>query len=163
MTVSLIAAMALNRTIGCDGGLPWNLPADLKRFRERTTGHVIIMGRKTHESIGRPLPGRTNVVLSRRAGYTAAGCVVARDLDGALEQARDAGETEAFVIGGAAIYEQALAHADRIYLTQVHADVPGDVFFPPLEASTWREVEREEHPADQRHAHRFAFTVLERI
>ncbi len=163
MTVSLIVAMSRNGVIGRDGDLPWHLPADLKRFRELTTGHHVIMGRKTHESIGKPLPKRTNVVLSRAADYTADGCTVASDLSVALERAVAAGEGEAFVIGGAGVYERALANADRIYLTRVGADVDGDVRFPPLDEARWSEVSREEHGADERHSYPFAFTVLERL
>lgn len=161
MTVSLIVAAARNDVIGRDGSLPWHLPDDLKRFRELTTGHHVIMGRTTHESIGRPLPGRTNVVLSRSRSYAAQGCTVVHAFDQALSTARTAGEEEAFVIGGARVYEAALPHADRVYLTRVDAEVPGDVRLPPLGAG-WTEVAREERPADARHEHAFAFTVLER-
>lgn len=162
MTVSLIAAVARNGVIGNDGDLPWHLPADLKRFRELTTGHYVLMGRKTHESIGRPLPERTNVVLSRSTTYEAPGCTVAPSIGAALERARAAGETETFVIGGAGVYEAALPRADRLYLTRVATDAPGDVRFPKLNEHVWRETLYEEHPADDRHAHAFAFTLLER-
>jgi len=162
MTVSLIAAIARNGVIGSDGKLPWSLPADLKRFREITTGHHVIMGRKTHESIGRPLPDRTNVVLSRTRGYAPAGCTVAHGLEEALEQARAAGDDEALVIGGATVYAAALPSAERLYLTRIDADVTGDVRFPRLDPACWSEVSREEHAADDRHEHGFALTVLER-
>lgn len=162
MTVSLIAAVARNGVIGRDGALPWKLSADLKRFRELTTGHHVIMGRKTHESIGKPLPKRTNVVLSRSSGYTAEGCAVSSGLGEALREAERADEDEAFVIGGAGVYELALPTADRLYLTRVEADVAGDVHFPDLAANVWREVSREEHGADERNEHPFAFLVLER-
>lgn len=162
MTVSLIVAMASNRVIGRDGNLPWRLPADMKRFRQVTTGHHVIMGRKTHESIGKPLPERTNIVLSRNTKYDAPGCRVAADLEGGLDLARRANETESFIIGGAGVYERALPNADRIYLTLVDAAVEGDVYFPSLEAGAWRETSREEHLADERHEYAFAFTMLER-
>lgn len=162
MTVSLIVAMAENRVIGRDGDLPWRLSADLKRFRELTTGHHVIMGRKTWESIGKPLPGRTNVVVSRNPSFSAEGCTVLPGLDEALDAARTAGDDEAFVIGGARVYERALPDADRLYLTRVATRVEGDAYFPPLDESKWRETAREEHPADERNDHPFAFTVLER-
>jgi dihydrofolate reductase len=162
MTVSLIAAVARNGVIGRDGALPWKLSADLKRFRELTTGHHVIMGRKTHESIGKPLPKRTNVVLSRSSEYAAQGCTVASSLDEALSEAERAGDDEPFVIGGAGVYELTLPTADRLYLTRVEADVQGDVHFPDLAETAWREVSREEHGADERNEHPFAFLVLER-
>ena len=160
--ISLVVAVARNGVIGRDGDLPWRLPADLRRFREITTGHTIVMGRRTWESIGRPLPDRVNVVLSTRPEFRATGCRVEGRFEAAIAAAREAGETEVFLIGGAAVYREALPGASRIYLTRVHADVDGDVFLPPIEASEWREVSREEHVADARHAHPFAFTVLER-
>lgn len=160
--ISLIVAMAENRVIGRDGDLPWRLALDLKRFRERTTGHHVIMGRKTHESIGRPLPGRTNVVLSRNESFAADGCTVVRTLDDAFAAAQAAGDPEAFVIGGARVYESALPHAHRVYLTRVAATVEGDAYFPALDESQWREVSREEHGANEQNDHAFALTVLER-
>jgi dihydrofolate reductase len=163
MTVSLIVAVARNGVIGRDGDLPWRLPDDQKRFRELTTGHHVIMGRKTWESIGKPLPRRTSVVLSRTAGFAPAGCVVVGDLDEALALARASGDDEAFVIGGTAVYALALPRADRVYLTRVDADLPGDAHFPPFEKEEWREVRREVHPADERHAHAFTLSVLERV
>ena len=161
MIVSLIVAVARNGVIGRDGDLPWRLPRDLAYFKERTMGHHVIMGRRTWESIGRPLPGRSFVVVSRRQGFEAPGCRVVSSLSAALELAREAGEDEAFVIGGAALYAEALGRADRIYLTEVQADVDGDVTFPAL-GEGWREVAREGHPADERHAYAVAFVVLER-
>ena len=159
----MIAALDRSGAIGRGGALPWHLPADLRRFRELTTGHHVIMGRRTHESIGRALPGRTNLVLSRDAAFRAPGCEVMRDLDAALARVRAAGDDEAFVIGGAEVYARALPAADRLYLTRVEAEVGGDVFFPPVEDRAWVERSREEHPADARHAHAFAFTVLDRV
>jgi len=160
--VSLIAAVARNGTIGRAGGLPWRLPDDLRRFRRLTTGHHVIMGRRTHASIGRALPDRTNVVVSRNPAYRADGCVVVPSLEAALDAARAAGEEEAFVIGGAEVYAAALPRADRVYLTEVEADVDGDVAFPELEASEWLESAREPHRSDERHAHDFTFRVLDR-
>jgi dihydrofolate reductase len=162
MTVALIAAVSRNGVIGRDGQLPWRLPLDMTRFRTRTTGHHVIMGRRTYESIGKPLPERVNLVLSRRPDYAAPGCRVVQNLEDALEIARRAGESEAFVIGGADVYAAALPVADRVYLTRVDAEVNGDVRFPPLASGEWRETAREEHASDARHAHPFAITVLER-
>jgi dihydrofolate reductase len=161
MTVSAIVAVARNGVIGRDGQLPWRLPDDLRRFRKLTTGHHVIMGRATYESIGRPLPDRENLVLTRSDRYVAPGCTVLHDLDEALEHARSAGDEEAFVIGGAALYALALPRTDRIYLTRIEEDVAGDTTFPPL-GGDWVEVSRERHEADPRHAHAFTFTVLER-
>lgn len=160
MKVSLILAMADNRVIGRDGGLPWHLPADLARFKELTVGHTIVMGRKTFESIGRPLPRRRSVVLSRDPGYRAEGAEVAGSLEEALELAAEDGEV--FVIGGAAVLAEALALAERLYLTRVHADVEGDVVCPPLDDGSWRIVQEERHAADQRHAYPFTFQVYDR-
>ncbi|HET6583876.1 MAG TPA: dihydrofolate reductase [Nannocystaceae bacterium] len=158
--VALIAAVADNGVIGRNGGLPWRIPADLKWFRERTMGHHIVMGRNTWESIGRPLPGRTNVVVSRRLAATS-GATVVEGLAAALALATAAGDDEAFVIGGAELYRSALPTADRIYLTRVHAQVDGDTWFPALDPAAWVEVAREPHldaaPLP------FSFCVLERV
>jgi dihydrofolate reductase len=159
--VALIAAVAENGVIGRDGALPWSLPADLRRFRELTTGHHVVMGRRTHASIGRALPDRVNLVLTRHPELVAAGCRAVGDLDGALRIARDAGEREVFVIGGAAVYAAALPRATRIYLTRVGARLDGDVRFPELEPGRWREVSRELRPPDERNPHALAFTILE--
>lgn len=162
MRISLIVAVDRTGVIGRKGTLPWRLPEDLKRFRELTTGHPVIMGRKTHESIGRPLPKRTNIVLSRDANLEISGCVVCADLEAAFDEAREIEDTEAFVIGGARVYQAALPHAARIYLTRVHATVSGDVRLPTIDPEAWRETHREEHPADERHEFAFALTVLDR-
>jgi len=143
--VSLIVAMDRNRVIGHQGKVPWRLPADLKRFRALTMGHHIVMGRRTWESIGRPLPGRHNIVVTRDRVYRAAGATVAASLGAALELARD--DAEIFVIGGGEIYREALPLAHRVYLTQVEAEYPGDTFFPRLEPGEWQAVAREHHLA----------------
>lgn len=158
--VSLIVAMTPARVIGRDNDLPWRLPADLQRFKALTMGRPIIMGRRTWDSIGRPLPGRTSIVLSRSCGFAPAGALVVRDFKQALVAAGPV--EEVFVIGGAQVYALALPRADRLYLTTVHADVDGDARFPAFEASDWREVERMERPADERHAWPMTFSVLER-
>ncbi len=159
--ISIIAALAENRVIGVNNTLPWRLPNDLKHFRRLTTGHAIIMGRKNYESIGRPLPERTNIVVTRNRDYRASGCLVAHSLDEALALAQN--DPEIFIIGGAEIYREALARADRLYLTQVHAAVDGDTFFPETNRNDWEETTRERHGADDKHAYAYSFVVLERV
>lgn len=160
MRVSLIAALAENRVIGRNNTLPWRLPADLKRFRRLTTGHPVILGRKNYESIGRPLPERTNIVVTRDRGYRAPGCVVVDSLDAAYAAAGDAAEI--FIIGGAELYAQTLARADRLYLTLVHAMVPGDTYFPEFDRAEWVEIERERREPDADHAHAYSFVTYDR-
>jgi len=138
---ALVAALAHHRVIGVGNRLPWRLPEDLQRFKRLTMGAPVIMGRKTRESIGRPLPGRRNIVVTREREATWEGCVVAHSLDEALALADDA--AEAFVIGGAELYAQALPRADRLYLTLIDADYAGDAWFPAFDAAAWREVARE--------------------
>ena len=163
MTLSALVAVARNGVIGRDNALPWRLPADLKRFKRLTMGHHILMGRKTYESIGKPLPGRVSVVLTRQRGYEAPeGVRVVGELDEAIEVARQAGDEEAFVVGGSQIYALALPRIDRLYLTEVQREVEGDAMFPELDRAEWTEVEREEHAADERHAHAYHFVTLER-
>jgi dihydrofolate reductase len=162
MRVSLIAAVASNGVIGRAGGMPWHLPADLARFKALTMGHHLIVGRRTWESIGRSLPGRRMVVVSRVARELPAGVALAGSLEEALAKAEKAGEGEVFVGGGAQLYREALPRADRLHLTRVLAEVPGDVTFPPFDEAAWRVVDREEHPADERHAYPFVFVTLER-
>ncbi len=161
--LSILVAVAENGAIGRDGRLPWYLPADLKHFKKQTLGQVVIMGRKTHESIvdrlGRPLPKRRSLVLSRDPAYRVQGVEVASSLEQALELV--VAEPQVFVIGGAAVFAEALPLADRLILTRVHAEVEGDVFFPELESS-WRLVSEERHEADARHAYAFSFQVFER-
>lgn len=142
MRISIIAAMAENRVIGSNGAIPWDLPGDRRRFRELTWGHPVIMGRRTFESIGHPLPGRRNIVLTRRAGYLAEGCVVVHDLRSALEAAGEADEL--FIIGGGELYREALPLAERVYLTIIHVTAEGDVLFPEIPAGEFVEKERRE-------------------
>lgn len=160
MTLSLILATSENRVIGRDGDLPWHLPADLKRFKRLTVGHSIVMGRKTFESIGRPLPRRRSIVLSRDPTYRAEGAEVAASLERALELT--AGEDEVFVIGGAGVFEDALPLADRLYLTLVHADVEGDVALEDFDRDAWTLISEDRREADDRHAHAFTFQTYER-
>jgi dihydrofolate reductase len=159
--ISLVVAHDRKRVIGANGDLPWRLPADLKHFRAITMGKPILMGRRTYESIGRPLPGRTNLIISKTPGFTAAGCLLFGDLDAALNHAGTLHD-EVMVIGGAALYRATLAHAQHMYLTEVHAEVPGDVHFPDYDSSDWREIRREEFPADPQHPYPYAFVELER-
>jgi dihydrofolate reductase len=158
--VSLIVAMAQNGVIGRANGLPWRLPEDLKRFRAFTLGKAVLMGRKTFESIGRALPGRVNLVLTRDPSWSAPGVVVVHSMEAALAQA--AASDELVVIGGAEIYRLVLPFARRIYLTHVHADVPGDTFFPDFDPTQWDDVECRLHPADDEHAYPVTFMTLER-
>jgi dihydrofolate reductase len=158
--ISLIVAMSENRVIGRQGRLPWRLPDDLKRFKELTTGHTVIMGRKTFESIGRPLPQRRNIVASRNPDWAAEGVEIAHSLDEAL--VRTAGEAEVFIIGGEQLYRAALPRADRIYLTRVLACIEGDAFFPSFQNTQWTLAQRLEHPADERHEYAMTFEAYER-
>ncbi len=160
MIVSLLAAASENNVIGKDNKLPWHLPDDLKRFKALTRGHAIIMGRKTFDSIGRPLPERTNIVVSRQLEVAPVGCELAHSLNDAIRIAKPTGD-EVFIIGGADIYSQAIDLADRIYLTRVHATIDGDAFFPEIE-SEWVETEREEHLADEKHQYSFSFITYRR-
>jgi len=162
MLVSLIAAVAENGVIGRSGRLPWRLSADLRRFKRLTMGHAIVMGRKTWESIARPLPGRRMVVVSRQADYRADDVTVVASLDEALQLARNAGDEEVFVIGGAEIYRQALPLAQRLYLTRVCASVDGDTFFPKWDTSGWQQVASERHAADAKNDHAYCFEVFGR-
>lgn len=141
MTLSLIAALAENRVIGRDGQLPWRLPGDLKRFKRLTLGHPVVMGRKTFDSIGRLLPGRENVILTRQTSFQMPGATILHTPEALLERFREAGEV--FVIGGEEIYRLFLPRAQKLYLTLVHQTVDGDAFFPPFEADAFEELERE--------------------
>ena len=162
MIVSLLVAMDERRGIGREGRLPWRLSTDLKRFRELTMGHHIVVGRKTFESIGKPLPGRSMIVVTRDAVYHAQGCVTAHSIAEATERARAEGEAELFVCGGAEIYAQTLSRAERIYLTRVHADCDADTFFPELDRDDWVEESSESHAADEKNEYPFTFPLLVR-
>ncbi|MDB6086151.1 MAG: dihydrofolate reductase [Gammaproteobacteria bacterium] len=159
--LELVLAVAENDVIGRGNGLPWRLPADLRRFKALTLGKYVLLGRKTYESIGKALPGRTNLVLTRSAGFHAAGCTVVGTLDDALVAAR--AETELMVIGGAEVYRQCLSLATRIHLTLVHARVEdGDTFFSGWRGSDWNESFRERHEADDKNDRAYSFVTLER-
>lgn len=166
MTVSLIVAASENGVIGRDGGLPWRLSADLQRFKRLTTGHPLVMGRKTWESLGRALPGRTSIVVTRNANYDpgAPGVLVAGGLAPALDLAAACpGGDECFVIGGAELYRAALPAADRLHLTRVAAAVAGDTSLPKIEWTAWRLAASEAHPADEKNEFPYRFEVYERI
>jgi len=162
MRVAIIAAVAANNVIGRDNRMPWHLSADLRRFKRLTMGHHLIMGRKTFESIGRPLPGRTTIVLSRCLAAAPEGVELARGLDEALQMAECRSETEVFVAGGAEVYPQAIEHADRLYLTRIHAEFTGDAFFPKLDLEQWLCVEQEDHGPGEDGAPAHSFVVLDR-
>lgn len=159
--LSLIVAMAKNRVIGADGRIPWHLPNELQLFKRVTMGHHIIMGRKTFDSIGRLLPGRTTVIVTRQQDYAVPGAKVAHSLDEALRQC--AGDEEVFVIGGGELYRAALPRADRVYLTVVDAEPEGDTRMPELEPSQWERRGSEQFRRDERHAHDYRFEILDRV
>jgi dihydrofolate reductase len=161
MKISLIAAVSSNGVIGRNNDLPWRLRDDMRFFMHKTVGHHVITGRKNYEAMGRPLPRRPNIVISRDPGFVAE-CPVERSLEHALDRARRAGETEAFVIGGAQIYAAALPIADVFYRTRVLADVPGDVFFPAFDESEWEAHLESTHAADERNEHPFVIETLTR-
>jgi dihydrofolate reductase len=158
--VSLIAAMSENHVIGKNGALPWHLPLDMQYFKRVTTGHPVIMGRKTFDTLPAPLRDRRNIVLTRDRSYEPTGAEVVASLDEALDAVLD--ETEVFVVGGGEVYRLALPRADRLYLTVVHVEVTGDTHFPEFDEAEWRLVSDEHHDADPRHAHDFSFRRYER-
>lgn len=161
MRLSAIVAMASNRVIGKDNALPWHLPADFKHFKSVTMGSPIVMGRKTYESIGRPLPGRRNVVISRDTSYSVEGCDVFHAPEAAIETL--SGEEEVFIIGGATLYSLFLPQVQRLYLTVVQAEFDGDTRFPELDDARWREVAREDHKADDINKYDYSFVTLDRV
>lgn len=159
--LSLIVAMAKNRIIGADGKIPWHLPRELQLFKRVTMGHHMVMGRKTYESIGRLLPGRTTVIVTRQQDYAVPGAVIAHSLEDAL--ARCAGDPEIFVIGGGELYRAAMPRADRIYLTVVDAEPAGDTRMPELDPAQWTLVSTEQFGRDERHAHDYRFEIHDRV
>jgi dihydrofolate reductase len=160
--ISIIAAMDRKRGIGVDNKLPWRLSADLKRFRSLTMDHHIIVGRKTFESIGKPLPGRRMIVVTRDRNYKVDGCDVANSIEDALNLARERGESEVFICGGAEIYAQSIEIADRMYLTFVDAEVAADAFFPEFDEREWVERESFYQPADEKNQYPFTFKLIVR-
>lgn len=162
MIISTIVATAKNNVIGKNNGIPWYLPADLKYFKKTTLNHHIIMGRNSYLSIGRPLPKRTNIVITRNPFFIATGCIIAHSMEEALQVAAENGETEAFIIGGGQIYEQSKELWDKIYLTEVGLEIEGDVFFPEINADEWKETWNEKHEKDEKNEHSYTFKILER-
>jgi dihydrofolate reductase len=165
MTISLIAALTKNFVIGKNNDLPWHLPDDMKYFMQTTSRHHVIMGRKNYESIPekfRPLPNRTNLVVTHQSNFQAPGCIVVNSIDEALTIARNNHEQEVFIIGGAEIYKQGFHKTDRLYLTEIHTELNGDTYFPQFDKSKWIERTRKHHPADDRHAFAFDFVVYEK-
>jgi dihydrofolate reductase len=166
MNISMIAALAQNRVIGKNNDLPWSLPDDMKYFMQTTKGHHCIMGRKNYDSIPskfKPLPLRTNIVVTRQKNLDAPGCVVVNDIQKGIRLSRDAKETEVFIIGGAEIYKEGMSVADRLYLTEIKADIEGDTYFPEVDHKKWKEKSRVHHPADEKHQYAFDFVVYERL
>lgn len=163
MRLSLIAAVSDNGIIGRGQELPWRLSADLRRFKSLTMGHHIVMGRKTFASIGRPLPGRTLLVVSRQPNFKAENATVIDGLNAAIELARRNGDSEAFMIGGGEIYRQAIAVVDRLYLTQVHAHIDGDVHFPDIDLGQWQLIATSHHDADAKNEYDTTFQIYDRL
>ncbi len=162
MIISAIVAAAKKKVIGKEGGIPWYLPADLAHFKQTTMGHPMIMGRKTHQSIGKALPGRTNIVITHQKNYRAEGCVVVGSLEQAIEEAKKTeGSNEIFIIGGEEIYKQSMPLVNKIYLTKIHADIAGDKFFE-FDPTEWQEVSQQDYKADAKNSYSYSFVVLER-
>ena len=159
--IAFVVARDRRGVIGKDGHLPWRLPDDMRHVRKLTVGKPLIMGRRTFESIGKPLPDRVSIVLTRDRTFRCDGCLVARTADEALALAGDA--PEVIVFGGAGVFKDVLPRADRIYMTEVDTEAAGDTYFPPLDPAEWREVDRQAHPADSRHRFAFEFVTLERV
>jgi dihydrofolate reductase len=159
--LSIIVAVAENGVIGSGNQLPWRLPDDLRAFKALSLGKPVVMGRKTYDSIGKPLPGRLNIIITRQSGLQIPGCTVVTSLDEAIAAAGDV--EEIVIVGGANIYRQVLPRVQTIHLTRVHATVPGDVYFPALVPDEWQELGSQYHPADERHAYAFTFSRLERV
>lgn len=162
MKISIVVAIAQNGAIGIENKLPWRLSSDLKHFKRLTSGHAILMGRKTYQSIGKPLPKRTNLVVTRDKNYTAAGCEVFLSIDAALDLAKERGETEIFVIGGAQIYNQVLPKADKIYLTKVKANIEGDAFFEIKNLEEWKVINSQSFEAGEKDQYNFDIVEMER-
>jgi dihydrofolate reductase len=164
MRFSLVVAMSRGGVIGSQGGLPWRLPRDLKQFRQLTLGKPIIMGRKTYESLGRPLPDRTNIILTRHEDFQAEGCLVARTKEEAIARARQTNSPEVMIIGGSQVYRVFLPLCDTVHLTSVKSEVEGDVTFPEqlLDSPLWEKVHEEEWPADARNPHHATYFILQR-
>jgi dihydrofolate reductase len=162
MRINLLVAADEKNGIGYKGQLPWRLPTDLRRFKELTMGHTLILGRKTYESIGRPLPGRVLIIVTRNPAFRAEGCLITHSVAEALEVARQRGEKEAFICGGGEIYRQTLHVAGRLYLTRLHAQFQVDTFLPEIDLSAWDQVSAEFHESDEEHPFPFTFFIYQR-
>jgi len=160
MRISIIAAMAANRAIGLENRLPWNLPDDLKRFKALTMNHHIVMGRKTYDSIGKPLPGRNTVIVTRNVDYAVPGCIAVNSIDAALTVSY--GDEEVFFVGGADLYRQALDIANRIYLTEIQRVFDGDAFFPEFDPNQWSETSRERHRTEGDNGFEYHYVIYDR-
>ena len=160
MTVTIVVAIAENYAIGKNNQLLWHMPADLKHFKRITSGHTVIMGRKTYDSVGKPLPNRRNIIITRQ-DITIPGCEVVKSVEEALKLCSN--EEEVFIVGGAEIYKLAMSKTDRIYLTIIHHSFDADSFFPEINYTAWKEVSREDHPADEKHKYAYSFITLERV
>lgn len=156
--ISLIVAAGENNVIGSDNDMPWHLPADLAYFKKTTSGHAVVMGRKTFQSIGKPLPNRTNIILTRDKEFQAEGCHIIHSIDEAFDFAKDG---KLFIIGGAEVYRQFLPHANRVYLTRIHTSFEGDAFFPEL-TEEWKLVSTDPHEPDEKNQYKYEFQIFER-
>lgn len=163
MIKSIIAAKSSNNVIGKENSLVWHMPADLKRFKQKTLGHYIIMGRKTLESMDKPLPGRTTIVVTRNQAYRAEGCIIVHNVQDAFRLAETNKQQEVFILGGAEIYKLTINMADRMYLTEIKAEFEGDAFFPEIDFRQWRVVNQEAFEADDKNPYPYAFVDLERL
>ncbi len=162
MIRAIMAAVADNGVIGKDNDLAWHLPADLRHFKKTTSGHYIVMGRRTFESLGKPLPNRTNIVVTRNPDYRQEGAVVVHSVEAALELAERDGQEKVFILGGGEIYRQAMALADYMYITEVHETFQGDTFFPEIDHSVWQEIRREDFPSDEKNEYAYSFVEYAR-
>lgn len=161
MQLSIIVAMDRNRVIGKGDTLPWHISSDLQHFKKITMGKPIVMGRKTHESIGRPLPGRENIILTHDKTYQAKGCTVLNSMDEIFEHCKDS--EEVMITGGAEIYKLSLERVSHLYLTEVHTEIEGDTYFPEFDRNEWKEVSREAYEADEKNEFDYSFVLLERV
>ncbi|PWV49730.1 dihydrofolate reductase [Chitinophaga sp. S165] len=162
MTLSIIVAASENNVIGINNHLPWHLPVDMKYFKDTTMGKPIVMGRKSFEELGRVLPGRPNIMITRQPEYAAEGLYVVPSLEAGIEKAKTFGTEEIFITGGGEIFKMALSIVDRLYLTRVHAEVTGDTYFPEFDPTGWKLVKNERHEKDEKHAYALTFQVWER-
>ena len=166
MIISLIAALSKNRVIGKNNDLPWHLPDDMKYFMQTTKDHHVIMGRKNYDSIPekfRPLPNRTNIVVTRQKDFSAPNCTIVNSIEQGIAIAKKAGEQETFIIGGAQIYKEGMALTQRMYLTEIQAEIQGDTHFPEITYGKWKEISRIHHPADEKHKFKFDFVIYDRF